>query len=380
MSMGKIRVLYPMLHYPPVIGGIEQCAKNVAERQPRDIEVFVVTGGVKGVPAREKVKNCFVFRYSPIKLSSFHTSWIYITTSFPFIFFNSFYIAKKYKVDVIHCYGFIGSVIGYVISKLISRPFISTEQGLTEANNSGVRMATKFFRGMVYRRASLCIASSKAVAEEFYGLGVGKVKIIPNGVDLNIFSNKRKDSSNKCTLLTVGRLEKVKGHSHLINAFSEIIKEIPRARLVVIGDGSERKNLERQAMGLGLSDYIEFKGEVEHDQLPPFFNQADVFIMPSLSEGFGIVAIEAMASGLPVIASRVGSLVDIIEHKVTGFTIEPKNSRAIREYVINILKDKDLHRRISDNASRYARKYSWDTIAQKMTVIYKSFTIGEHKI
>lgn len=372
--MDKVRILYPMLHYPPVIGGMEQCAKNIAERQPGDIEIFIVTGSVRGAPEREKIKNCSIFRYSPIGLNSFHTSWIYIISAFPFIFFNSLYLAKKYKVDALHCYGFMGSAIGYVISKLIARPFISTEQGLTGANSSGIRIATKFFRSMIYRDAKLCVASSKAVAEDFYRLGVRKVQIVPNGVDFNIFSNKQGKYSGKHTILTVGRLEKVKGHSYLINAFEEIKKKIPNAHLVIIGDGSERNNLEKQANDLGIKNSVTFVGEILNNDLPDYYKEADVFVMPSFYEGFGITAIEAMACGVPVVASRVGGLLEIIENGETGILVKPKDSKEIIDAISLLLEDKNLRQSITHKAKEAARKYNWKNIAFEVSKIYRELT------
>lgn len=371
-----MKILHPVLHYPPVIGGFEQWVQNIAERQPQGIEVFVVTGRVKGFPRREQVKNCFVFRDSliDIKLNSLRSSFVGIITATPFIFLNSLYIAKKHKVDIIHCHGFIGSIIGYFLSKLTRTPFISTEQGLIDANRGIVYAASNFLRGIVYRKASLCIASSKSVADDFYKIGVRRVEIIPNGVDFSTFANKDDGGAKKegVAILSVGRLEKVKGHSYLIEAFRNIKGEIPGARLVIVGEGSERKNLETQVKDLGLSDSVELIGAVEHNKLPKFFAQADIFVMPSLSEGFGVVALEAMAAGVPVVASRVGSLSDIIEDEKTGFLVEPQNPEDIKEAVFRILKDSKLRKNIVDNAKTNMHKYNWDTVAQQVHYIYGS--------
>lgn len=376
MRSSKIRVLHPVLHYPPVIGGIEQWVQNIAERQPQDIDSFVVTGRVKGCASKEQVKNCFVFRRSPIGLNSLHSSLVYVMTAAPFIFLNSFYIARKNKVDIFHCHGLIGSTMGYLLSKLTHTPFICTEQGLLDANRGIMYRATNFLRGIVYRSSVLCIASSKSVAEDFHKLGVRRVEIIPNGVDLNKFTNRREVISNQSefTILSVGRLEKIKGHRYLIESLVDIKSVVPHARLVVVGDGSGRDRLEAQTRNLKLSDSVEFIGAVPHDQLSEFFARADIFVMPSLSEGFGITAIEAMAAGVPLVASRVGGLLDIIEDGKNGIFTEAKDSGGIARAVLSLYNNQDIARSLASNGVERAKEYSWDRVASEVGHLYKKFT------
>jgi len=369
-----MKVLHPALHYPPIIGGMEQWIKNISERQPEDTEVFIITGGVKGVAKKERIKNCFILRDSFIKLNSLHSSPFYIIGAIPFIFFNSFYIAVKHKVDIFHCHGFIGSIIGYFLSRVTRVPFISTEQGLVDANKGLLFSTTNFLRGIVYRKASICIASSEAVANDFRKLGVKNIEIIPNGVDLEAFANKRDYSIQKdaFTILSVGRLEKVKGHKYLIEAFKDIKARIPKAQLLVVGDGSERENLEAQVEELDLSESVKFTGAVKHEDLPDIFAKANIFVMPSLFEGFGITAIEAMASGLPLVASKAGSLIEVVEDGRNGMLIGAEDSEAITQAVLFIYDNPHEAQRLSKNGVERAKEYSWDSVSQTIANIYKA--------
>jgi len=217
-----IRILYPILHYPPVIGGLEQWCQNIAERQPSDVEVDIVTGRVRGEPNFKKKGNVTIFRTSLFGLQDLsHSSIVYILTTVPFIFFRSLVLSKDARV--FHCHGFVSAIMGYFLSIFTGKPFICTEQSI-KLRNPVLKLVSR----IVYRRAAVCIASSAAVADEFKGLGVGNIEIISNGVDMEKFSNVRGSTphikNDEFIILSVGRLEKVKGHTYLVEAFAGIKK------------------------------------------------------------------------------------------------------------------------------------------------------------
>ncbi|MFY9457341.1 MAG: glycosyltransferase, partial [Candidatus Spechtbacterales bacterium] len=176
MFSKNMKVLYPILHYPPVIGGLEQWSQNIAERQPQDTEVCIVTGRVRGEARYEKKNNVTIFRTSLFELKDLsHSSLVYIAGAVPFITFWSLFRARK--VDLIHCHGFISALMGYFLALFTEKPFVGTEQSVIWSN-----AFSKFISGVVYRKACLCIASSRAVAEGFKEIRVKKVEIVPNGV------------------------------------------------------------------------------------------------------------------------------------------------------------------------------------------------------
>jgi glycosyltransferase involved in cell wall biosynthesis len=170
----------------------------------------------------------------------------------------------------------------------------------------------------------------------------------------------------------VGRLEKVKGHTYLIDAFAHLKKEIRDARMILVGDGTLSKDLRRKVKGLRLEDSVEFTGEIAHSKLPRWFKMADVFVMPSLSEGFGICALEAMASGVPVIATRVGSLPEIILDGETGILLDKRQPAEIYRAIMRIFKNKDFAAYLSENGKKRAAEFSWDKSAEKVYKIYQS--------
>jgi len=371
----NIKVLYPVLHYPPVIGGLEQWEQNIAERQGDDAEVIVVTGRVKGVLDFEEKGGVKIFRTSLFALNDLsHSSWFYILTATPFVFVRSLMLVLfSRKIDIIHCQGFISAVLGYLLSFASRKPFLGTEQSLGWGSGK-----SRWLRGVVYRQARFCIASSSAVAEEFKKVGIPqkKIVVIPNGVDLSAFFPWEK--CERCAgltpaspagrprirILSAGRLEKVKGHKYLLDAFGAVVNTAEfDPQLILVGDGSERANLEKQCKDLGIRNLVEFAGEVPHSELSHYYHKADVFIMPSLSEGFGIAALEAMACGVPVVASRTGGLVDIISEDA-GILVAAGDVSSIAEAIIKILKNPGAY------TSARAQEFSWDSIARRVGQLY----------
>ena len=376
MFSKNLTILYPILHYPPVIGGLEQWSQNIAERQPEDLRIIVVTGRVNGAPNFERKNNVTIFRTSLFSLQDLsHSSILYIASAVPFIVFRSFLLART--VDVFHCHGFVSALMGCFISMLTRRPFIGTEQSIIW-NNSISKLASR----VIYRRARLCIASSRTVYEGFRKLGVKNIEIIPNGVDLEKFTQKDKCTICKMSdvqhkepvILSVGRLEKVKGHKYLIEAFSILKKEVRNARLILVGDGSERGNLEGQAEKLGVIDSVQFIGAIGHDDIPHYYHKADVFLMPSLSEGFGITVIEAMASGIPIVTTNVGSLAELVEDKKTGLFALPASASSLAQTMRFVLDNPKAADLLIKEGVKKASGYSWNNIAARVSSMYKTIS------
>ena len=241
-----MKVLMPATHYYPVIGGIETWTQNIAEGLSGKAEVFVVTGKVKNQPKKEELNGVKIWRNSLFTLSNLSASpTIYSLSLLPFVFFKSLSLIKKEKIDILHCQGFLSSFLGFLLSKLTGTPYLITVQRLEGKGNP--------FKGMVYRRAFCCIGASRAVKRYFEAVGAKNIEVIPNGIDLARFENLERQPSDKFTIMTVARLEKVKGIKYLIEAVSEL--NLPRGvSLLIIGDGSERKNLEDLVKKLGLQE------------------------------------------------------------------------------------------------------------------------------
>ena len=353
-----MKVLMPVLHYYPVIGGLENWTQNIAERLASKAEIFVVTGRVAGQSDYEIKNGVKIFRTSLFTLKDLsYSSPLYILTALPLLFFRVFSLIKTEKIDILHCQGFLSSFLGFLLSKFAKIPYVVTVQRLENKN---------WLKSLVYREAACCIAASSAIKEYFQEIGCQNIEVIPNGIDLKKFENLEQKPHEGFIVMTVARLEKVKGIEYLIEAIGLINSklQIPNSKLLIIGDGSERKNLKGLANKLGLKERVGFVGQIPHEKITEYLAQADCFVLPSLKEGFGIAVLEAMAAGLPVIGTRVGGILDIIEDGKTGILVEPKNPEAIAQAIYEIYSGKKF-------AKPDLEKYNWQNITEKVYKIYE---------
>lgn len=201
------------------------------------------------------------------------------------------------------------------------------------------------------------------------------INVIPNGVDFDEFSklsndkNKKIDKDHK-VILYVGSLRLSKGVNYLIESLKLIMNEVPMVELVIIGDGDQRKRLENLTGSLELTKYIKFMGILSHKDVIDCMLDSDIFILPSLSEGFPNVIIEAMATGLPIIATNIGGIPEVVKHMKNGLLVEPKSSVEIAAKAISLLTNEDLRKKISDNNKLEAQKFSVKDIVLDLNEIY----------
>jgi teichuronic acid biosynthesis glycosyltransferase TuaC len=211
------------------------------------------------------------------------------------------------------------------------------------------------------------------------------IQIVPNGVDIKYFSNKvsadglveLKNKLNKkegdVFLITTSRLVKKNAVEDIISSLQFLPSNI---KLLVLGDGELKNKLNDQVNKMKLNDRVNFLGYIDRKELPKYLQISDIFIRPSITEGFGISFIEAMASGLPVIATKVGGIVDFIIDKKTGVFCEVNNPKDIADKVQMILNDNRLKDELIINSKKLvSEKYNWNNISENMRKIFSNFTI-----
>jgi len=230
------------------------------------------------------------------------------------------------------------------------------------------------------------ITVSKSLKEEvcsIFNTPEDKVKVIYNGInpwefDINLsweekinFRRSIGVQDDEKMILFVGRLTYQKGIEYLIRAMPKIL-ERHNAKLVIAGSGDMRDYLEDLCYQLGVRHKVVFLGFVNGDTLKKLYKSADVVVIPSVYEPFGIVALEAMAAGTPVVVSSVGGLMEIIKHEVNGIWVYPKNPDSIAWGVDRVLSDWGFREYIVNNAKKDVyEKYSWDNIAKETVNVYK---------
>ncbi len=205
------------------------------------------------------------------------------------------------------------------------------------------------------------------------------VKVIPNGFNAKLFYPRdSKNSRNtlnlpldKKIILTVGNLVEIKGHKYLVEAISEVVKHRKDILCIIIGSGELKNELQKQIKKIGLENYIILAGGRPHNEIPIWMNACDVFVLPSLRESFGVVQIEAMACGKPVVATKNGGSEEIIVNENIGYLIEPGNPNELAKGIIIAL-NKEWK---PEDIMEHVKQYDWNNIANEIIKIYKKLEL-----
>jgi glycosyltransferase involved in cell wall biosynthesis len=233
------------------------------------------------------------------------------------------------------------------------------------------------------KHANRVIAVSGGAKGFCAALGVpdDRIEVIPNGVDLSIF-NTDVDGSAMRTKLSVKqgplvataiRLVKRKGPEHLVNAFSKVLKAVPNAKLAIAGGGTEAANLRAQIKKLGVERSAFMLGKLQREQVAELMAAADVFVLPSLFESFGLVLLEAMAVGTPVVCTQTQGALEIVKNGEDGLVVPPGDDDALADAIVRVLSDRRLAGHLGTNGQKTVReKFSWEKTAEKTLALYKT--------
>jgi glycosyltransferase involved in cell wall biosynthesis len=224
-----------------------------------------------------------------------------------------------------------------------------------------------------YRCAQVVVANSRAAARQLdsEGLPADRVAIIPNGIDISRFNARAAAARAVTTILTVANLRVEKAHEVLLQAAARLAPRYPHLQFLVAGDGPRAAELRALAETLGVAAQVRFLGHRE--DVPALLAQADAFVLPSRSEAFPNGAIEAMAAGLPVVASRVGGLVDLIDNGRTGMLVEPDDPAALADALESLVLS-PARASIVGGAARdeVTRRYSFERMVRGFEDLYLS--------
>lgn len=266
---------------------------------------------------------------------------------------------------------------GFLAKKLLRKPYLVWCRG------SDVYLPWRFKRarlGLALRNADAVIALTKDMKREIQKICNREIIVIPNGIDLERFQNlSREEARNKLQIkaddkiiIFVGSLRPVKGVKYLIKAMKIVRQKEPNARLILIGNGEEKQDLIKLTGDLNLGNLITFVGEIPNEKVPEYMAASNVFVLPSLSEGFPLVSLEAMACGLPIVVSRVCGLPEIVEDGKNGFLVESGNPEQIAEKVLLLLEDDELRERMSRNNKEKVKDYTWEGVIGRLERIYEA--------
>ncbi len=278
----------------------------------------------------------------------------------------------------------LGIMMGFILGGT-GAPLIVVEQRATPMSDVKTPAALTPFLPALFRRSRRGAARVVAVSEEnrrtletLYGLPASSLEVVYNGVDLARFARPPTTDlraelglrPEQPVVLCVARLLPNKGHRDLVAAAPEILRRYPDAHFVFAGDGDERTALEGQIVALDLMgrfSLIGFRPDVED-----LLRASDLFVLPSLAEGFALSLIEALAAGLPVAATRVGGAPEVIEDGVNGYLVPPGDAPALARAVVQALgQDDAARRRMAEAARATAARYSVEAMADRMLALYR---------
>jgi len=293
---------------------------------------------------------------------------------------------KKGKYDIVHTHSSKAGVVGRLASRLAGVPVIIHSPhshifyGYYGSFMSLVFVWTEKILALFTDRIFTLTSIGKREHTQ-YGVGPpSKFTVVYSGVPLTPFLNVNLDRNQKrrefglnehdMLCIFVARLAPIKGYQYLISAIPQVLKAVPTARFVLVGDGELREALEQQALDLGVTNNIIFTGL--RDDVPELLAMSDLFVLSSINEGMGRVLVEAMAVGLPAVATRVGGVPDVVVDGGTGLLIPPRDPDALAEATIALLKDEDMRRRMGEaGRDRVDPDFSLEEMVRKIESVYE---------
>jgi glycosyltransferase involved in cell wall biosynthesis len=389
ISGGASPVIIFSTAYLPLQGGAELAVKEITSRIT-NCEFFLICARLdKALEKKEKIGNVnvhrigFGYKFDKILLPVFgflRARRIY----------SQFPVTSSQSLILWGIMASWGSLAALVFKLFYPRvPFLLTlQEGDAESYIKKARLGLIGWSWkMLLRKADRVQVISRYLADMARGYGyAGNIDIVPNGVDLVKFQisnfksqinpklqitntkNELKIGNNEKIIITVSRLVEKNGIGDLIDALPQL--SVISYKLLVLGAGPLEKGLKDRAKGLGLENKVIFLGDIPNEDVPRYLAVSDVFCRPSRSEGLGTAFLEAMAAGVPVVATPVGGIPDFLTEQETGLFCEPGNPANIAERINILLGDENFRQKIILNGRKMVEeKYNWDKIARDMRII-----------
>ncbi len=380
-------LIFSMAYYPHFMGGAEVAVKEITDRvSHQEIEFDMITVNKLTEPF-EKIGNVNVYRVGiPWFSQNIDGLGIYILSKFlyPFLaFWKALSLHQDRKYDA--TWSIMASYAGFA-GMLFKKEHPNVPAVLTIQEGENFERRHGIFRPlfkMIFRHADSIQVISKFLVDWSRSMGArAPIKIVPNGVNFESFSktispaHREKIRSNygfrqtDTVLVTASRLVNKNAIDDIITALTYLDKSY---KFLVLGFGEDEQALKNQVERLKLTDRVHFEGFVDHSSLPEYLQSSDIFIRPSRTEGLGNSFLEAMAAGIPVIATPVGGIPDFLVDGQTGLFCEVNNPKSIAQKAEKLNKDAESREYIVKNAQSMVRnKYHWDQVTLSMASIFQS--------
>ena len=349
----------------PTVGGAELLLHGLAESlTERGHAVTVWAPKVRGTDNRVAARYC-LRRYGRPSSKRFGAR-----QTLPRLLLETW----RRRLDVLHCHGaYPAGYVGTAFKRLTGTPLLIRPHGADilpgEWIDRDPRLAARMRHALL--AADAVVAQGTFLAERLQSLGVpsAKLRVIPNGVRLSEESVRALPAGG--SLLAVGSLTPKKGFDVLLQAFRLVRQRRPEARLIIAGDGPEGSRLRGLASALGVADAVCFPGLVTGEPKAALFEEARIFVSSSRREPFANANLEAMAAGLPIVATRVGGNAEMVEDTVSGLLVEPEDPDALAEAVLRLMDDPRQTDLMARAARVRAKEYDWDRMVDRYEALYR---------
>ena len=310
---------------------------------------------------------------SKIRIFDF-TGLVFAFTSF----FKLLIMHRRQPIELIISHDSTGFYGTYLFSKIYKVPAIVFFHGWIynpireKAYPRPVTFMYKLNARFCARHAAKIGCVSQEIASGMKTLGATdeKIELFHNSIDLDKFTNKlTPKSTNDKVVLFVGRLAEEKGVKFLIKAIPEILRKVSSVKFIIIGAGSQEVVLKNLSKKLQVSEKVLFKGNILNKELPRYYSQADILVIPSLSEGHALVPIEALACGTPVVGTRIDGIIETVVDGYNGLLIEPKDHMSLASAITRVLSDDKLLDQLTINAHPSVQKFSWEHTVDRLIKI-----------
>jgi glycogen(starch) synthase len=385
------RALILSWEYPPLIeGGLARHVRKLSEGLvDLDVDVHVLTRGGEESPPEERAGGVAIHRIReptrPTDLGEF-VAWVERMNSD--MLAAGVDLGDSLEFDLVHGHDWLVANAGDHLAKRFSAPLVTTIHATEHGRHQGWvdKHPQSYIHGVerwIANRSERVIACSHYMREQIadiFGVEEERIAVIPNGIDpedllpqdpgeLRRLRAEFAAPQEKLVLL-IGRLVYEKGFQLALEAMPRLIAARPGTRFLIAGSGTHEPELRRQADELGLMDHGAFLGWIGDDVLHSLYRIADLTVVPSIYEPFGLVALEAMASGCPCIVADTGGLREVVPHEEAGLRFRARDPQALADVAGRVLSDDELGRRLVAEAYEHLRRFDWADVAEQTVAVY----------
>ena len=388
---GYMKVLFFNYEYPPLGGGAANATAYILREFSRipDLEVDLVTSATGAKYELEKIGEKIKIHKLPIgkneKNLHFQSQKDLLVYAWKAYFFSQKLIREK-RYDLTHSFFTVPcGFVSLLLKRKYKLPYVvslrgSDVPGYSERFSFLYNFLTPLIR-YVWKKSAAVVSNSKGLKELALQTNSKQaMEIIYNGIDIDHFCPKPEARPAGKFIITTGasRVTVRKGISYLIEAMVKVGSHYPETCLKIMGDGDDKENMEALAKELKMDKNIEFLGRIPREETAPYYQEASVFVLPSLNEGMSNAMLEALASGLPLIATDTGGSQELIKDRENGFIVKMKDSEDIAEKLEKLINNPTLVKSMGEASRKIAEGMSWNNVARSYNELYKA--IQDNKI